>query len=197
MTYDVIGVCGFGRCGSSLVMQMLAAAGVPVTGDAVYPGFEDERVLALLTGGPRRWITEARGAAIKFLDPQRYRLPAGPRYKFIWMKRDEREQAKSQIKFMEAMFPGSVRTDRPARLLLAASYAADKPRALARLAEVSSDPPLTIAFEDLIRSPRATADTLAAYIGGLDADKMAACVLPRNPKCYPGLMESKLLEAAA
>jgi hypothetical protein len=41
MSAPVIVVAGLGRCGTSLVMQMLAAAGLPCVGS--FPDFEDDR----------------------------------------------------------------------------------------------------------------------------------------------------------
>lgn len=191
---DVLGVCGFGRCGSSLMMQMLAASGVPVTGNAEYPAYEDDRVGDGLRTQKATWLRELHGEAVKLIDPQLYELPTGPRYKFIWLDRDPDEQAKSQLKFAAAFLLGSVRQDRAARKALAASYRRDRPRAMARLATVSNVAPLIIGFESLLYYPERIAAELATAIIGLDAARMAACVRKRSPKCYPGMMEIELLE---
>src|SRR5271163_1780808 len=89
-------VTGFGRCGSSLVMQMLHAAGFPVTGE--YPSFECEEYHF---GG----VAPPAGAS-KILNLDCEAPPGGP-YRWIWLDRNPAQQVKSQAKLLREL--GGVR----------------------------------------------------------------------------------------
>jgi hypothetical protein len=185
-------VCGFGRCGSSLVMQMLEAAGFPVTGE--WPAFEDDRVTMNLSAAA--WRTQFMGSAVKVLDPQHTAPPAGLNYRGIWLERDHRQQAASQAKFGAAMM--GLPDDRRTRRAYARSYAADRPRALAIMSRLCGEY-LIMQFEDLIRSPEDAADKIARY---LNLQRpciriMANTVEDRHPDCLPGFLETTLLERRA
>lgn len=89
VTLPTVIVAGFGRCGSSLVMQMLHAAGFPVTGE--YPSFERDEYN---TGG----LSPPAGAS-KILNLECNPPPAGA-YRWVWLDRSPAQQAKSQAKFL-------------------------------------------------------------------------------------------------
>ncbi len=182
----IILVCGFGRCGSSLTMQMLSAGGLGVAGEA--PSFEPDELRPRAEMRNRidaTWLDAQRGRAVKLLDPQRYILPPG-NYRAIWLSRDAIEQARSQAKFAY-MLLGLPRSRGQVRAL-ARSYRSDRPRAIATL-RVAGAEIFEVAFEALVGSGRReTARALAEFIGAdLDIDRMAAAVLPRGLECQPGL----------
>lgn len=179
-------VCGFPRSGSSLMMRMLEAGGMRVVCDN-RNSYEDDRVLDL----PARplWLRECWGAAVKVLDPQHYVLPEGPAYRFIWMDRDRRQQALSQIKFTRAAFP-MVQLTSDAVSSMEQSLRDDVPRAITLLRCYPGSTLLRISFEQVL------ADTLDMAVqvnefcgGGLDEQAMVGVVVKRSPACYPGLME--------
>ena len=88
-------VSGFGRCGSSLVMQMLEAGGMPCSGE--YPAFEDEAGNLLLADMlSLDYMQTLEGKAVKLLDPHRGKIPKGPEYHVLGCSRDYGEQARSQ-----------------------------------------------------------------------------------------------------
>ena len=60
----IILVVGFGRCGSSLCMQMLNAAGVDCLGEA--PHYEDPRTVIKRLS--QNWLYLQDGKAVKVLD---------------------------------------------------------------------------------------------------------------------------------
>lgn len=175
-------VCGFGRCGSSLVMQMLEAGGMPVTGE--YPAFEASDIV---TPG---FIDSARlqgikGGALKLLDPQHYAIPRDVSTHAIWCRRDPAEQAKSHAKFLREMV--GISPNREQRASLERSFRADSKDAIRSLREAGIKHILDLRFEDMICRPRVTAEQLALFLGDLDADKMAAVVVPRFPDCAPDM----------
>ena len=187
---DIIAVTGSTRCGTTLMMKMLAAGGCPVYADNP-TSMETTKTLRL----PRdtSWLTDCPGKAVKFLEPLHCSPPATYRYRAILMLRDYTEQAKSQRKFMHVLQRASI----PAAAIpkLARSIRQDIPKmrdlwqARGRLFQVH--------FEDVLRNPTLVADTIASYLEDLvtlDVERMAAVVIPRSPACYPGLLELEQLE---
>jgi len=106
----VIVVSGLPRSGTSMAMQMLAAAGVPVVTDGIRQAgednpkgyFEDERVKDLhKENEDRSWTRDARGKAIKIISFLLKDLPETNNYKVIFMKRALPEVLASQKKMLE------------------------------------------------------------------------------------------------
>lgn len=183
----VVVVAGLGRCGSSLVMQMLRAGGMACIG--VPPAFEDMRVVAHGPIDPA-WFGTLGGRAVKVLDPHLNLLPKEALAVVVWLDRDRHEQARSQVKFLKLMTGLPVTPDYESAC--AESLALEKPQALRC---VSRWPLLRLAFEDVLANPLRAAGRVAAHVGGdLNISAMAAVVRPRNPSCAPGLdMEMALI----
>jgi hypothetical protein len=106
----VIVVSGLPRSGTSMAMQMLVAAGVPVVTDGIRQAgednpkgyFEDERVKDLhKENEDRSWLRDARGKAIKIISFLLKDLPETSNYKVIFMKRALPEVLASQKKMLE------------------------------------------------------------------------------------------------
>ena len=106
----VVVVSGLPRSGTSMAMQMLAAAGVPVVTDGIRQAgednpkgyFEDERVKDLLKEKEdRSWVRDVRGKAVKIISFLLKDLPESNNYKVIFMKRALPEVLASQKKMLE------------------------------------------------------------------------------------------------
>lgn len=176
--YTII-VSGHGRCGSSLVLQMLKAGGINVTGE--YPAFEDEvhtldnAILPVNT-------------AVKILDPHTIKIKSG-NYKWIWLNRDHTQQAKSMVKFIRGMaglpIPESSWKD------IAKSYIADTKECLEKIKK-SGGELIILNFEDLLSSPLEQAKRIQKMIPNLDIDKAVNEVRKRKPENYKGFMEVDL-----
>lgn len=186
MEYDATIVTGHGRCGSSLVMQMLEAGGVPVRG--AYPAFED----------PSYQGKELRdGRAWKCLDIQIPQLaPKRGNYRWILCTRNHREQAASQIKF--AQFFGMPLLDDPsAKQKLIKSYENDTPK-LGGLIRTWGGPVLHIQFEEILARPNDVAVALSRFgFKDFDVEAAASVVRTRSPECYPTMMEVELMQSRA
>lgn len=193
MTAPVYLITGFGRCGTSLIMQILNAGGLPCTGE--YPTFEAECPGHWL---PSEWWAEQAGRAVKVLNIfDSVSVWSSIRYRAIWMDRDADEQAKSQAKFNSAFLPPefSFENTRSARRRLAASLKADRARTIRQLADICGEPPLIISFEDVLKGSETIAERLREWSGlDLDVDAMRAQVVARDPKCYKGFLEMELME---
>ena len=184
---NIIIVAGFGRCGSSLVMQMLNAGGVPCIG--THPDYEDMRaassstILQVLTPG----------MAVKVLDPQHHLQHLDLTHaRAIWLDRDTTEQAKSALKLLGLHGVNTTRSMRHSVRTLARSYASDRARALKTLGHAST---LAMRFEDLLNEPKRAAEQIAQHIARpFDTLAAARQVIPRAPACSPGFeIEMSLL----
>jgi hypothetical protein len=192
----VILVEGFGRCGSSMVMQMLDAGGIAIIGKA--PGYEDRRVLSPVFSTRAAFYGTCTGKAVKCLDPHHFPPPPELNAVVIWLDRNTGEQAKSTIKFMNFLMPGCVIDCRSSRRKLAASYSQD--RAPAQKSGLARTSPLKeIRFEEIITDPIGAAIEIADFLepsfGSLDYEKMASVVIPRTTNCHHDLLEIALIRA--
>lgn len=193
----VILVCGFGRCGSSLTMQLLEAGGVPCFGRA--PFFEPDELG--IERDLQKLVPQLNGKAAKVLGPQRCEWPQRDDYKVIWLDRDPHEQAKSQIKWLKHW---AYSMTRRREVLLPAT----KERIEERAASIAQDreacmdlfPKIGAAvcmlrFEQLLSEPATQSERIAGFLGlPLDVDAMAKVVQRRPSECAPSLnMEISLI----
>jgi hypothetical protein len=197
MTRPCIIVAGMGRCGTSLMMQMLYAAGVPCEGP--WPAFETDAVLPGIFDAAA--FDERQDHAIKMIDPMHLGPGALPHHVVIWMDRAHTEQAKSQIKFLRSA-GGDVEATRPARRAMEATLRHDRPLNRAALGIPGRTPAMAVPFEILLEDPAWVAQGVASFLAphgwtGLDVEAMALVVRPRSPACYPGFLETSLLRAPA
>jgi hypothetical protein len=99
----IIIVSGLPRSGTSLMMQMLAAGGVPILSDHQRPPdadnpkgyYEFERVKKLPEGDVA-WLNDAPGKAVKVISALLQYLPAKYTYRILFMRREMGEILASQ-----------------------------------------------------------------------------------------------------
>ncbi|TDW63125.1 hypothetical protein EDF57_10680 [Novosphingobium sp. PhB55] len=189
MTAPTILVTGLGRCGTSLVMQMLDAAGGPTIG--AFPAFEEPAEVAL-RAYPERWSKLAAGKAVKILNPHLNPPPAQGSYRTIYLSRDFAEQAKSTLKFAGAA------ASRADRRTMEVQLQTEHRQAHKALIQLGTGMYFNLPFEDLITRPLECARDIASFVSArrevpLDPHVMAACVKPRDPACLPYLLELDLI----
>jgi len=193
-------IAGLGRCGTSMVLQMLAAGGAPVVGAA--PDYERFDLAEM--ADPALLEAEVRGRAVKLLDPHRAApnhplLRLRPRHA-IWLTRDSREQAKSQLNFVrtlggDALYRPFVPDNRAARTAWQSQIIRDQARALGAL-KAANIPVTAVHFETILAEPLAMATRMASQLRPwwrLDPVAMAAVVVRRAPD-WSGSLD---LESAA
>jgi hypothetical protein len=191
MTERIIIVAGIGRCGSSLVMQMLSAAGVPTIG--TYPDFEDDLNLRLPELDAQREVARrAPGHAMKLIDPHLHAPPVGYEYRTIFLTRHPFVQAKSMLKLV------GERNNRNARRAMEAIVRRDTRIAREAVTRIGSGQFYNLPFEHLIHDPRGSAEGIARYLHRfrdepLDVEAMAKCVRRRPASCLPYMLELELL----
>lgn len=193
MTRPTILVAGLGRCGTSLVMQMLAAAGVPTIG--TFPAFEDDLNMRLpALDAQREFVGRCAGRAIKLLDPHLHAPPVGLEYRTIFLSRHPVEQAKSTLKLLD------MPRDRSSRRAMEHAVRRDTGRARSAVARIGDGRFLHLSFENLIHDPTGSAQAIVRLVASdfapLDAEVMAAVVRRRPATCLPYMLELELLQNA-
>lgn len=187
----IIVVSGLPRSGTSMMMQMLAAGGVPIVSDGVRTPDESnpagylelEAVKTLDKPGDRRWLTESRGRAVKIVSALLEHLPPSHNYQVIFMERPLADVLVSQDAMLaRRRAAGEIGADAsPVETsLLVAEYERHLRRVRTFLARRAGFEVLTVSYGDTVTSPRATAERVARFLGRpLDLEAMAASVDPR------------------
>jgi hypothetical protein len=186
---EIVAVAGMTRSGTSMLMTMLRAGGMHLFYDEGREwAWETSRVFQLPQDAS--WLQWARGSAVKLLDVQHYiPLPASERWRFILMRRDPAEQARSMVKFLRQL--GGL--DATNNAALAEGIRRDQKLSEKHLAK--RGPVLRVAFEDVLKDPDREAERIGRFVG-LDStaqiESMADQVLERAPANYPGLLETQM-----
>ncbi|OAI51352.1 hypothetical protein AYO44_00650 [Planctomycetaceae bacterium SCGC AG-212-F19] len=176
----VIVVSGLPRSGTSMVMQMLAAGGVPVLtdgrreADADNPRgyFEYEPVKRLHEEGS--WLPEARGKVIKIVAPLLHYLPAGQDYRIIFLERNLEEVLASQ-KQMLLRRGEKVEDVQKLQSRSKDEYARQVRNLQSSLPQWARTHVLWLNYADVIQDPQAAAESLNRFLGGeLPVETMAA-----------------------
>lgn len=173
-------VSGLPRSGTSMLMRMLEAGGVPAVTDRVRAAdddnphgyFELEAVKALPADAS--WLAGAEGRAVKVVSALLDKLPAGRRYRVVFVERDIAEVLASQRRMLE-------RRGEPADRVSDEAMAGMFRRHVAAVLErVRARPEMTLMLlrhGDVLADPAAAARTLEEFLGGgLDVAEMAAAV---------------------
>jgi tetratricopeptide (TPR) repeat protein len=175
-------VAGLPRTGTSMMMQMLAAAGVPAYTDRQRAPDEDnprgyfEHEQATRLHRDASWMPEARGKAVKIVAHLLPYLPAGEEYRLIFMHRDLREVVASQTAMLKRLGrKGGGVAD--ARLMR--TYTQQLVRLQTWLRRRAEIPVLAVSYADALENPRAVAERLARFLGEpFDAQAAAGAIEP-------------------
>jgi len=161
-------VSGLPRSGTSLMMQMLAAAGLEAVTDGQrgadvdnprgYYEFEPVKK----TRRDASWAPAARGKAVKVVSALLYDLPASERYRVVFMHRDMSEILASQAAMLERLG----RTSAPSAQLRA-SFTAHLERLAEWLPHQTHLQVLELSYNELLRDPQPQIDRLAAFLPAL------------------------------
>lgn len=180
-------VSGLPRSGTSMMMRMLEAGGLPALSDGVRRANDDnpngyyelEAVKELARD--RSWLSRARGKAVKVLCSRIRDLPPEHEYLVLFMRRDVNEVNASQMAMLSRSglgdVPGSVAE-------LTAGLERVAARTLSWLATQTAFGVIEVNYNDLLRDPASEARRVAAFLqaGGavthLDVDAMRAVVDP-------------------
>jgi hypothetical protein len=183
-------VSGLPRSGTSMMMKMLDAAGIPIMTDAIRTAdvdnpkgyFEFERVKDLEKETDRSWVRDARGKALKVISWLLKDLPDDNEYHIIFMRRDIDEVLASQNKMLVHRGEEDATDDK----IMAEAYR----NHIASVRIMAKKKPnwrlIEIRYDESVSNPAAVAHQVNHFLGGrYDEAKMLAAVdksLYRNRK---------------
>ena len=186
----IVIVSGLPRSGTSMMMKMLDAAGIPIMTDAVRTAdvdnpkgyFEYERVKNLEKEQDRSWVREARGKALKVISWLLKDLPDDNEYWIVFMRRDIDEVLASQNKMLVHRGEDDSTDD----AIMAEAYR----NHLASVRIMARKKPnwrlVEIRYDESVKNPASVARAVNEFLGGrYDERKMLAAVdakLYRNRK---------------
>jgi Flp pilus assembly protein TadD len=175
-------VAGLPRAGTSMMMQMLAAAGLSAYTDEHRPPDEDnprgyfEHEQATRLHQDASWIPQARGKAVKIVAHLLPFLPVGEQYRLIFVHRDMREVVASQKAMLERL---GRKGGQLAETRLMRAYTQQLVRVQTWLRRRAEIPVLALSYAEALADPAATAARLARFLGEpFDAPAAAAAIEP-------------------
>jgi hypothetical protein len=169
------------RSGTSLMMRMLEAGGIPALTDGLRKAdlhnprgyFEDSRAPRLAQDSA--WLAEARGKAVKIIYRLLPHLPPQFDYRVLFMERDLEEVFDSQeemLRSSENMAAGQNRE----RMIRA--FSAELEGARCWLAAQPNIRWLAVSFGELVAEPELWTRRISEFLDGLDRRAMGAVVEP-------------------
>jgi hypothetical protein len=178
-------VSGLPRSGTSLVMQMLSAGGMPVLTDAGRASDDDnpsgyfEFQPVKRTRSDPSWVPAAVGKAVKVIYLLLAELPNGFSYRVIFMRRDLAEVVASQRTMLHTR--GELGAGLPPDEL-ARVFERQVEKTEAWLAAQPSFTVLYLNYRDVVADPRPHAEKIRDFLDfDLNTAAMAAAV---NPELY-------------
>lgn len=175
-------VSGLPRSGTSLMMQMIAAGGIPPLTDEVRTADEDnprgyyEYEPVKKTKEDPSWLEQARGKVVKMVYRLLHDLPKGYHYRVVFTLRKLEEVIASQnVMLQRRQKAGGGLSDEKLREV----FAAEIDRTRQWLAEQPNFEVLYVDYNELIRDPAPQVARINEFLGGqLDTAAMAAAVDP-------------------
>jgi Sulfotransferase domain len=176
MEQSVIIVSGLPRSGTSMMMRMLEAGGMPVLVDNLRPADEDnpngyyefERVKKVREDAS--WLEDARGKAVKMVYRLLYDLPDEDSYRVIFMTRKLDEVIASQNTMLQRNGKGS---DDLSGEQLADIYSKQLLEARTWLDSRTNFEVLYVDYGDVLNETHRVADELNQFLhGGLSTNAM-------------------------
>ena len=175
-------VSGLPRSGTSMMMQMLAAGGMPVvsdglrTADADNPrGYFELEAVKKSKADPA-WVAGARGHAVKVISMLLCELPADYEYRVVFMLRDMGEILASQKEMLKRR--GTLGAD-SGDAAMQRHFEAHLKKVGAWLAERKNFRVHFCEYRALLREPASQAHRVADFLGGsLDEPAMVRAIDP-------------------
>lgn len=182
---EVVIVSGLPRSGTSMMMKMLEAGGIPPLTDEIREAdkdnprgyFEFERVKKL-DKGDTAWLAEADGKVVKVISALLKHLPDdGYRYKVIFMRRHMPEILASQRKMLahRGEDAGAMDDERMAQLF--SKHLGEVEQQLQQRAAFEV---LYVHYSDALKDPQTAAEQAARFLErDLDIERMVGVVDPQ------------------
>jgi predicted AlkP superfamily phosphohydrolase/phosphomutase/tetratricopeptide (TPR) repeat protein len=178
---EIVIVSGLPRSGTSMMMQMLEEGGIAVftdkkrTADESNPKgyYEHEAIKGLMK--ENAFLQDAEGKAVKVISQLLSYMPAGYRYKVLFMQRSLDEVLSSQERMLDR--DGKVQQADTKKLRTAYQQALNKVSALAR--DRKDMQFLAVPYSGVVENPEEQARRVSEFLGqDLDTASMAGVVDP-------------------
>ena len=175
-------VSGLPRSGTSLMMQMLSAGGIPALTDQIRAADEDnprgylefERVKQIKQD--TSWLNDASGKVVKMVHLLLYDLPQDRAYRVVFMRRSLDEVLASQRKMLARQ--GKAGAQLPEEQLRRV-FEDQVKKVTTWLKSQPNMESIEVTYDELIADPRAHAERLNEFLGGgMDVDAMVRAVDP-------------------
>lgn len=178
-------VTGLGRCGSSLVMQILKESGLNVTGKAPYYEADEAKISQF----NHEWFDYQSDCVIKVLGLHLCKIKKGD-YKIIYCYRDIKEQAQSQKKFYKQILNSHAQ-----KKVLVSRIRKESKLCLAAAKKLG--PTLSLKFEDFQNEPLKCIARICLFLN-VDPEKysvpMYNAIIKRTTSCMPDMRIERILE---
>ncbi len=176
----IIIVSGLPRSGTSMMMQVLEAGGLPTLKDDVRTADEDnpkgyyefERVKQIAQD--QTWLQDAQGRVVKMVSALLLQLPPTYTYKVVFMRRKMEQVLASQKAMLsrKGEAPSPVGDDKMAALFRKHLDQVEK-----WVAEQPNIEVLYVHYNEVLAGPRQHMHQINQFLGGqLDVDKMVSVV---------------------
>ena len=176
-------VSGLPRSGTSMMMKMLEAGGLPPLTDNIRTADEDnpkgyyefERVKQLPKGDVA-WLPDAQGKVVKVIAALLPALPGGYHYRVIFMQRAMPEVLASQRQMLirRGEDPNKIPDD-----VLAQLFEKHLQQVNAWVGQQSNVERLDVNYNEMLKRPQPFIQQINAFLSNqLDAERMAAVVDP-------------------
>ncbi len=175
-------VSGLPRSGTSMMMKMLEAGGMPVLTDQIRTADEDnpkgyfefERVKQIETD--RAWLPDAQGKAVKMIAALLKHMPPDYTYRVVFMQRNIEEVLASQ---RQMLIRRGETTNATPDARMADLFRRHMTQVQAWLAGQPNVSVIYVQYSDVLAHPLQEAERLNWFLGGaLDVQRMAAAVDP-------------------
>lgn len=179
-------VSGLPRSGTSMMMKMLAAGGLPLlidnlrTSDEDNPeGYYEFEPVKKLGQGDSNWLADAQGKAVKVIAALLTHLPSTYMYQIIFMRREMPEILASQRKMLinRGEDPNKIDDDEIARL-----FEMHLSKVISWINNQPNMKRIDVNYNQLLKDPRPQAEQINRFLGmTLDLEEMVKVI---NPDLY-------------
>lgn len=179
---EIVVVSGLPRSGTSMMMRMLEAGGLPVLIDRIRVpdesnprGYYELEQVKQMKEGNTGWISEGKGKVVKIISALLQCLPPEHRYRIVFMQRNMGEILASQRQML-------LRRGEPADQVSDADLAQLYENHLARVAEWLARQPnmrvMYLHYNRILQDPQASVAQLCQFLDpfSLDPARMSAVV---------------------
>ncbi len=174
-------VSGLPRSGTSMMMRMIEAGGMPLLTDDVRKADEDNphgyyeyEPVKKIREDPS-WLEEADGKAVKMVFQLLYDLPRERQYRVVFMRRNVDEILASQKAMLGRLGrEGGKASDEDLAKIFARKLQAFE----AWIKQWPCFRMIHVDYQEAVRDPQTQAERVSEFLGGLRIERMAAAVDP-------------------